>query len=347
MAGEIKAPDFEVLIDGTDIVAGGVGISYVTVETSVEKADSFTFEVINAFSYEGYNWLDQYFSIGKSVEIKFGYRDALTTVFKGLITSLNFDLPQDGAPKIVVGGMDKTILLTKGVKSRSWADMTHSDVVSQIVQAHGMTCTTESTGTSYKIIEQSRVTDYQFLNILAEWNGFEFFLSLGNAYFRKLNSSVSSICDLTWGQNMFSFSPTLDVADQVCQVEVRAVDELNKQTFVGTSGTVTKVDSSATKDGPQLLQTVCGSQIKEYVYENAISQAEAKKRADAILNRRSMDLVTGTGQIPGDASLLAGKYVKINGLGTQLSRIYYLTSVTHTINDYGYRTTFTVGGNAI
>lgn len=345
--GNFLVPAFEVSVEGANLVGGGVGITSITVNTSVEKADSFTFTVSNAFHVKtrSFSWMD-YFKVGKYLKINMGYADNLVTVFDGLITSVRFDFTPEESPKIVVSGMDRTFLLMKGIKSRSFNDKKHSDVVSSIAGEHSLSIgTVDDTGVLYKIIEQSRASDYQFISWMARENNFEFFIVGKKLYFRKY-SNISPAITLEWGKTLQSFSLEVDIADQVGGVVVRGWDMAQKKEITAESGSINKLGSGSAT-GQDLIKTLCGSSTKEYEYDgNVPSQDAAQKKATAILNHRAMRFVTGNGEMLGVPDVRAGQFIKIDKVGSSLSNSYYLTSVSHVIDNTGYNTLFTVGGNA-
>lgn len=346
--GNFQVPAFEVVLEGANLVREGVGISDITVDTSVEKADSFSFTVDNAFDVtkRTFNWLDDYFSVGKFLKINTGYVDKLITVFDGIVTSVKFDFSTEGSPRIIVSGMDRTFLLMKGIKSRSFDTKKHSDVVQTIIQEHGLsTGDLEDTGVQYKITEQSRVTDYQFITWMARENNYEFFVVGKKVYFRKYKSSTPVIT-LEFGKTLRNFSVEMDIADQVAGVTVRSWDEAQKKEIVAQSGAVSKLGSGSTT-GQDVIKRLCGSDAKEYIYDGVLPLDAAQKKATAILNHRAMKFISGTGESIGIPEIRAGRHIKVEQVGNKISNTYYLLSASHIINQSGYTTVFTMGGNAI
>ncbi|GBF34822.1 phage protein D [Desulfocucumis palustris] len=346
--GNFQVPGFEIVLEGSNLSREGVGISSITVDTSVEKADSFSFTVSNAFDETNrtFNWLDKYFLVGKYLKINMGYMDKLVTVFDGLTTSVKFDFNPEESPKVIVSGMDRTFLLMKGIKSRSFNDKKHSDVVSTIAGEHGLSVgKVDDTSVQYKIIEQSRSTDYQFVSWMARENNYEFFVVGKKLYFRKYTGSTP-VATLEWGKNLRSLSVEIDIADQIGAVEVRGWDVAQKKEIVGQSGSVSKLGSGSAT-GPDAIKKLCGSGSKEYEYDGTVpSAAAAQQKATAILNQRAMKLVSGSGEMMGTPEVRAGRFIKVAQLGSKLSNNYYLTSVSHVIDESGYITSFTIGGNA-
>lgn len=343
------APAFEVYVEGNALSKTGMLISSVVVETSVEKADTFSFTVANAFDAgKGeFSWLDQYFIPGQNVKIKMGYRDNLVEVFYGLLTAVKFNFPANAPTTLVVSGMDCGFKLMTGIKSRSWSQKKHSDVVKIIAADHSITSTeVDDTGTVYQVVEQSRVTDYQLLSWMAQENNYEFFIAGKKLYFRKPLANRTPALTLVWEKNLYSFAPEIDIYGQVPQVVVRAWDEIKKEPIEANSSTVIKLGSNNTT-GPDIIKKICGDNATEYVYTNVTSKSEAADRATAYLNQRSLKLITGYGESVGLPEIRAGKYIKVEGIGKKMSQLYYLTEATHCIDEKGYMTQFKVGGNAV
>lgn len=78
--------------------------------------------------------------------------------------------------------------------------------------------------------------------------------------------------------------------------------------------------------------------LDEVVIDASDAEGMAKARYNALLK----EFITGEGKCGGTPAIRAGKTIEINGLGERFSGIYYVVSSTHSINDEGYTTTFTV-----
>ena len=81
-------------------------------------------------------------------------------------------------------------------------------------------------------------------------------------------------------------------------------------------------------------------QLVERVSDAFVStQAEADRLAQALMKQRLDRLFTASGELLGDPRVRAGKSIEIRGVGRFDGR-YYMTSVTHTLGDAGYQTSF-------
>ncbi|MDD3270456.1 MAG: contractile injection system protein, VgrG/Pvc8 family, partial [Syntrophomonadaceae bacterium] len=191
----LNALDFKVLVGGTDLKQAGVIISSLSLDCSVEKADSFHMVVEYGFNmYTAFSDLHADLVLGKEVQVDLGYVDDLTTAFQGYITSIKIEVaeePQEA--RVVISGLDKSLVLMKTVKSRSFLKKKYSDIASTIAGETGLSAVVDATDQTYDYIEQPGISDYQLLSSLAEKSGREFFVSAGKLYFRKLPEGGSSV----------------------------------------------------------------------------------------------------------------------------------------------------------
>jgi phage protein D len=72
------------------------------------------------------------------------------------------------------------------------------------------------------------------------------------------------------------------------------------------------------------------------------TQAEAEKRANAALNERAKQFLTGEGESIGLPDVRPDRNVMLDNLGAPFSKTYYVQQATHKIDGNGYRTRFKV-----
>jgi phage protein D len=72
------------------------------------------------------------------------------------------------------------------------------------------------------------------------------------------------------------------------------------------------------------------------------SDEEALKLAKAMLADRAYRFLTGKGKVIGLPDLRPGTNVDIGGVGRRFSGTYFVTKVTHVLNQQGYLTEFDV-----
>jgi phage protein D len=351
--GDFYVPLFKVLVDGKDLLSDlFLEISTVQVDNTLKGADRFSFTVNSTFNFQNREFahLDDLFKFGNSVEIHFGYRDvrSLTLIHRGLITAVQTSFPASGLPQINVSGYDLSYCMTKGKRSRNWDKKKDSDVVALIAREHGLTAITKDTRVELAKIEQSQESDFEFIEKLAERNGFEFYTFNDKLYFRPPANNEEAVVTLEWGKGLVSFSPEINISEQISKVEVRGWDVANKKEIVGTAQAGDEPGRDANRSsGADVIKSLCKDAGELKIRIPVYSLQEAKQHAEGVLKKRAEQFVQGGGESIGVPDILADKNIQLLGLGKKFSRTYYVEQSTHTLSTSGYRTTFKVKDTTI
>lgn len=342
-------PDFKLELNGRDSLELGMEISEVSVISSLNSANQFSFIVNNAFDItdRDFRWISE-LSPGVSIEIRLGYLDRLEPVIAGKITSLKVNFSKGQLPSLEIWGMDSLCGMMSGKKSYSWNNAKDSDVVSQIASKYKISVMEiEETKVLCPVIKQENKTDFQFLNDLAKKNNFDFFIYGKTFYFRKSGKAKKPVVILEWGQSLLSFSPEINIAGQVSKVVWNGWDMMSKKTITADIDSTDTIGDGGKKTAMEIVKGFFGQDIVEYLNAPVISQQDAESQARSMLGRYSANLVTGNGESPGIPEIQAGRSLKFTGLGKIFSKTYYIVSTTHKIDRTGYVTQFSVRSNKI
>ena len=347
-------PSYKILVNNRDLLRHlYMEISSVQVDNTLKGGDRFSFTVNSTFNFEekDFEHLEDTFAFGNSVLIRMGYQngelqpdgEVLPIMIMGKITAVQTSFPASGLPQINVSGYDLTYCMGKGKKSRPpWHNKTDSYVVSQIAGEYGLNPKVVDTLVEHPTTQQSQESDAQFIERLTTRNGYECFAILKDLIFRpRPKRPEEPKVSLEWGKGLLSFSPEINIAEQVTKVEVRGWDVNTKKEVVGTAQAGEEPGRvQGRQSGAEVLKKVCREEKELKVRESVFSKQEAKRRADAILKERSEQFVKGSGESIGMPEIRAGTYIDLKGMGQLFSRLYYIEQSTHTINNSGYRTTF-------
>lgn len=346
-------PSYEILVNNRNLLTDlFMEISSVKVDNVLKGGDRFSFTVNSTFNFEDrdFEHLEDTFAFGNSVLIKMGYQNgmpqpdetAMPIMIMGKITAVQTSFPASGLPQINVSGYDLTYCMGKGKKSRKpWQNKTDSYVVSQIAGEYGLSPQVIDTVVEHPTTQQNQESDAQFIERLSNRNGYECFAREKNLIFRpRPKKPETPVVSLEWGKGLLSFSPEINIAEQVTKVEVRGWDVNTKKEVVGNAQAGDEPGRAKGNSGAEVLKKVCREEAELKVRESVFSKQEAKRRADAILKERSELFVQGSGESIGMPEIRAGTYIELKGMGKLFSRSYYIQQCTHTINSSGYRTTF-------
>jgi phage protein D len=143
-----------------------------------------------------------------------------------------------------------------------------------------------------------------------------------------------------WGENLLSFTPTINLSDQVASVTVHGWDPDTKLPIVAKAGPEDlPKQPDAGESGPQMAQRTQAGKQDVVVDAPVASQQEAAELARSLLLHRAYKFVTATGQVIGKPELRPGHNLDLSGLG-RFDGAYYVTNVEHQIDQNGYLTTF-------
>lgn len=341
-------PAFQILVNKKDLLKQlHMEIASVQVDTVLKGGDRFSFTVNSTFNFKNreFEHLQDTFAFGNSVLISMGYQNGKTlpVMLTGKITAVQTSFPASGLPQINVSGYDLTYCMGKGKKSRPWNNRTDSYVASKIAGEYGLTPRVVDTKVQHPTTQQNQESDTQFLERLATRNGYECFAINEELFFRPPANKETAVLALEWGKGLLSFSPEINIAEQISKVEVRGWDINTKKEIVGTAGAGDEPGRDpGRRSGAEVVKALCREQGELKIRKPVFSQQEAKRQADAILKERSELLVQGSGESIGMPEIRAGMNIQLTGLGKLFSRPYYVQQSTHTINSSGYRTTFKV-----
>jgi len=353
--GEFYAPVYAVKIGRDDLMRDlVVSISQVEVDLQLGKASRFTFTITDAYSQKLHSFRtgrgDELLGIlgfGAEVDVCMGYGDAKSTpiAMSGIITEITTSFPEGGSPELTVGGFDHGFPLTIGKNSRTWKDASDSDAAHEIASFNNLGAEIQTTKEKHPQIEQNQVSDWEFLQKIADRNHFEVYVDeKRKLHFGKPNDTADAVVRLVYGEGLLSFKPEANLAGQISRVEVYGWDKTQKKAIIGTA-TAGEESGLTGKSAAQYLNAFVRDPNKRptlRIRQPVFTQSEADERAKAALNERAKQFLTGEGETIGVPDIRPDRNIELANLGVPFSKIYYIQEAIHKIDSNGYRTRFKV-----
>ncbi len=320
---------YSVLVDGTELPEDvGKRVREVRILSYLRLPDMCTLSIVYQTGKEGEDQpIDSHpFDIGKSLEVKLGARDQLTTtsLFKGQLVSqeLNFGA---GGVELMVRGFDRSHILIRARKVRTFQNQTTSDIVSKVLGEAGFSAQCDSSGDPHEFMAQDNETDWDFIWRLAERVGFEFVVQDTNAYFRK--PTADNPIALQWPQTLRSFSPRVTATQQAQQVTLSAFDPKAKQAIDVSASSPNQVARIGVERS-SVAGAFDGADI-HIATEPVMSQSEGQGVAQALLDKLANGYIAAEGVSDGNPNIRAGTCVQVSGLGQKFSGLYRVAAATH------------------
>lgn len=358
---DFYVPAFKVMVKGKDLVRE-LFLTVTTAEVDIKEkaAGRFSFTVANAFNWEERSFVSiqdnrrlnliELFEFGSEVEILFGYGDPseLPLILRGIVTEISTSFSEGGIPELTVSGYDKLYFLTIGKEARNWERKRDSDVVADLAGVTGLKLNIERTTPEKPRIEKAQESDMDFLNKLAERNSATFYVRADEFYFGPRNKKETGDIELEWGQGLLSFSPEVNLAWQVGSVEVRSVSAERGELIIGRASAGEESDAGPRgRSGSEHVSGALNNQPSITMRASVHTQEEADRLAQAILDERGQQFITGNGESIGLPEILPDINIEIKDVGKPFSQTYYINASKHTINGSGYKTSWSAEQNTL
>jgi phage protein D/phage baseplate assembly protein gpV len=284
------------------------------------------------------------FDLTKEVEIGAEKPDGSRVVLmKGEITAMEPAFQEGMIARLVVRGYDTSHRLYREMRSVAHLNKKDSDLASEIAGRVGLQADVEATSTVYDHVFQHNQSDLAFLQERAWRIGYECFVEAGSLIFRSPPTGGAAVT-LTWGEDLLSFHPRMNLAEQVDEVVVRGWSAQDKRAIVGRAlqgELYPRIGES--RDGAAWARSF-GSGKQIYLHETVASQAEANTLAEARLNELSGAFIQAEGIALRRPDIRPGRKVTLEALGTRFSGTYLVTTARHTYSPEGFKTVFGVRG---
>lgn len=290
----------------------------------------------------GYLYLDRArLDFGTAMQVQFG----AGKLFDGRIMGLEAHFPQGESPSITVLAEDRFQELRMTRRTRTFLDMSDTDVLTQIVSGHGLSASVNVTGAQHKVLAQLNQSDLAFLRERVRAIDAELWIENGTVHVESRANRVSSgqTLSISYGRDLRSFSVLADLAGQCSTVTVSGWSPTDKDIikYQATSSAIASEARGGTS-GVSLVDSVLSGRKESLVHTVPGSAEEAQYLAEAYLKMSARRFVVGHGVAETNGQLRVGNTVDLAGLGQLFSGQYYLSEVTHLFDGrYGMRTEFT------
>jgi uncharacterized protein len=282
-------------------------------------------------------------------KVDFGKEIALTVsgsqLFKGKITALEAGFPEGSPPVLTALAEDRLQDLRMTRRTRTFADMSDSDVISQIASDHGLSPSVNVSGPTHKVLAQVAQSDLAFLRARARAVGAEVWVDGSTLHVAPRASRTGGTpATLGYGNELREFTVIADLAGQRSSVTVSGWDVAGKTAISETSDDGDLGGETSSGDGgPSILSSAFAQRKESVVASVPLTTAEAQARAKAIFLRTARRFVSGRGLAQTDPGIRVGATVKVQGVGPLFEGEYYVTEVRHVFDmAFGLRTELNV-----
>jgi phage protein D/phage baseplate assembly protein gpV len=347
------ASNIYVKVNGQDLPPEQLrAISSITVEQNLYLPDTCTVMLRDATSTQDPQAVSHFaladqnvLPIGADIEIGMGRNQAAQKVFDGEVTGNDLDVAFGEAPRFVIRGYDRAHRLLRGRQSRSFLNVTDSDIANKIASESGLRPDVTGTSQVYPYILQNNQTNLEFLQERASRIGFEVYVEGSTLHFGKPRVNDGVAQDLQLWQDMLRAHVRLTSTGQVKKVTVRGWDPSSKQPILGQASNGTVMAQLGKPQTPADLAKPFGDATMVVTRQPVQNQGEADQLAQALADDLAGSAVQLEAEVRGNPALQPGLVVNLTTFGDRFSGQYYITSARHhNAAGHPYTTVITVSG---
>lgn len=370
------APELRLLFDGRPAPAAlRACVTSVNATCGFGDADRFELGLAN----EGLRWLDNgLFALDTPVELWLGYApEQPERVFAGEVVGADATFPGGGMPTMTVVAQDRRTRLAGSSPTRYFAvpvptvglmAMPDLAVAPILALEKGMLPTIDPVGAAISaalgavdvvaslndpevaqglIRKQAGTTSLDFLKTIAAENAWEVVVDHradpAGLVLTLMSPGAHLAPDVTlrYGHSLLEFTPRISSVGQVKKVSVRVwVPSIKLQLTVSVGYDWDRQALSVeVSPGFGKLSGTAGEPEVTLVDE-PVSPADAARTVIGKLLPKLNKRLTAKGSCPGNNAIRAGHVLRIEGVGRTYGGLWRVTSVTHTVDGGGWRTSF-------
>ena len=263
---------------------------------------------------------------GKGFEIKL--KD--DSIFDGKIMGLEACFPEGQSPEIRVLAEDRFQDLRMTRRTRTFSDVTDSDVINKVANDHGLTPEVDVNGPSYKVLAQVNQSDLAFVRERARAIDAEVWMRGSTLHAKSHGSRESGTLEMKYGNELREFTVLADLAMQRTSVAVNGWDVSSKSAlqYEATDSAISS-ELNGDKSGVSILQSAFGARKEALAHTVPLNSQEAQYEAESFFRMSARRFVVGHGVAETKAKLRVGCKADLQGLGPLFNGKYYVSDVKH------------------
>ncbi len=286
------------------------------------------------------------FKPGTEVEIKLGYDQSNTSVFKGIVEKNGLTI-RDGFKDykskrlLVIDCVDKAIELTKTYTTEIYEDKKDSEVITALIAKVGLSKKVENTSVSHAFLPKHNINDWDFILQRARINGLIAINSDNSVHVKQPLGKGSPILTVKFGDGLIDFDGKIDGGDQFNALKFSSYDPFKKKSS-DSNASEPKLTAQGNLKG-KVMALNSSPANTELIISQPLETGELDAIVDASLISSRLQSVYGFVKVKGVKSGEIDSLIKLSGFGSRLDGPCYVTSVEHELFQGDYFTTYGFG----
>lgn len=289
--------------------------------------------------------LFEQFTPGAEIEVKLGVNEKVK-MMTGRVTAIEPDYDYSH-PRLAIRGYDGMFDLRFGTKRRSFTDTKDSTIAQQLASEVGLSADVTDTRTIHPYIFQNNQSNYDFLLERASRLDYELLIEDDRILrFGPPREEQEPEVEMEFAPSseLKRFSAQLKTLTRNSEIEMRGWDVNRKEAIASKSrgGDELVIPGSGEMTGFEYATNGFRASPSAIIDEPLVDDVDAENLARAMYRRSLRNFISGEGAAIGNPRIRAGRTIRLTGLGSKFSGVYYVVSSRHHFSAQGYETTFKV-----
>lgn len=281
---------------------------------------------------------------GAEIEVKLGYDETNESVFKGVVLRQGLRVQSGQGPVIEVVCKDEAIKMTVGRKNAYFKQTTDNDLITKVIGTYsGLSSEVDSTNGELPEVVQYYATDWDFVLSRAEFNGMVVINDGGKLSVKDPNNESDAVVEVTYGEDILGFEASLDATNQFKSIKCNAWDLKNQKIVTGQSSTSNYEQGNVSGSS---LTDVIGISDFELQTTAPLDEGSLNTWAKAQATKSKFSKILGDLSFQGNATLLPGKLIDIQGMGKRFNGKAFVSGVKHILRNGNWVTEVSTGMSA-
>jgi Rhs element Vgr protein len=297
------------------------------------EASKQSFEISNKADFEP----------GKELEIKAGYRSTEETVFKGIVVKHGIKVRKNNSV-LVIECRDKAVKMTGAYRSKYFKDVKDSDIMEELIDAHGVDKDVTATTVTHKQVVQYNSTDWDFMLCRCDAAGMLCFVNDNKVTISKPQFSGDAALTIQYGATVLDLDAEIDARLQYKSVKGSSWSYTDQSLLDSVEAEDPGVPDAG-NISPDTLADVIGDSEFRLFHSGKMEEPELQAWVNTRALKNKLAKIRGRVRTEGTAAVSPGQLIQLNGVGERFEGKLYVTGVRHEVEDGSWQTVFQFGIN--
>jgi Rhs element Vgr protein len=297
------------------------------------EASKQSFEISNKADFEP----------GKEIEIKAGYRSTEESVFKGVVVKHGIKVRKNNSV-LVIECRDKAVKMTGACKSKYFKDVKDSDIMEELIDAHGVDKDVTATTVTHKQVVQYNSTDWDFMLCRCDAAGMLCFVNDNKVTIGKPQFSGNAALTIQYGATVLDLDAEIDARLQYKSVKGSSWSYTNQSLLDSVEAEDPGVPDAGNITADALADVIGDSEFRLF-HSGKMEEPELQAWVNTRALKNKLAKIRGRVRTEGTAVVSPGQLIQLNGVGERFEGKLYVTGVRHEVEDGSWQTVFQFGIN--